>query len=124
MTTVGYGDHVPRTFPGMLVGCLAMLSGIVLISLPVAIVGSKFQLAYEQKEEQETAERLLAFEEEQRENGGPDGKAVSADGDVARAVSSGTLQPQKPRRRGGMAGALAARAGQNVQGPEEVQAPL
>jgi hypothetical protein len=51
MTTVGYGDHVPRTFAGRLVGCLAMISGIVLISLPVAIVGSRFQLAYESLEE-------------------------------------------------------------------------
>lgn len=52
MTTVGYGDVGPRTFLGRLVGCLAMLSGIVLISLPVAIVGSKFQMAYESLEEE------------------------------------------------------------------------
>ena len=45
MTTVGYGDRAPGTPLGMAVACLAMLSGIVLISLPVAIVGTKFQRA-------------------------------------------------------------------------------
>mmetsp|Transcript_58552 Transcript_58552/g.171308 ORF Transcript_58552/g.171308 Transcript_58552/m.171308 type:complete len:583 (+) Transcript_58552:1-1749(+) len=50
MTTVGYGDMVPRTAPGRLVAGLAMISGIILISLPVAIVGAKFQKAYEEFE--------------------------------------------------------------------------
>jgi len=50
MTTVGYGDKVPRTLAGRVVGCLAMVAGIVLISLPVAVVGSKFQEAYEELE--------------------------------------------------------------------------
>jgi len=47
MTTVGYGDMVPRTGLGRVVAGFAMLSGIVLISLPVAVVGSKFQQSYE-----------------------------------------------------------------------------
>lgn len=47
MTTVGYGDKAPRTGFGRTIGCLAMISGIVLISLPVAIVGTKFQQGYE-----------------------------------------------------------------------------
>lgn len=47
MTTVGYGDKVPATKLGQFVGGLTVLSGIVLISLPVAIVGSRFQTAYE-----------------------------------------------------------------------------
>merc|ERR1712232_461178 len=61
-TTVGYGDRVPETPLGRAVACLAMLSGIVLISLPVAIVGTKFQRAYHDYVEHE---RLL--EEEARE---------------------------------------------------------
>lgn len=47
MTTVGYGDKVPATKLGQFIGALTILSGIVLISLPVAIVGSRFQSAYE-----------------------------------------------------------------------------
>jgi len=50
MTTVGYGDRAPSTGLGECVACLAMLSGIVLISLPVAIVGTNFQQAYEDRE--------------------------------------------------------------------------
>lgn len=55
MCTVGYGDKVPRTIPGRLVGCMAMITGIVLISLPVAIVGGKFQQAYEEMEDFQTS---------------------------------------------------------------------
>ncbi|CAJ1357816.1 unnamed protein product [Effrenium voratum] len=50
MTTVGYGDKVPATKLGQFVGGMTILSGIVLISLPVAIVGSRFQRAYEEAE--------------------------------------------------------------------------
>eukprot|EP00441_Pelagodinium_beii_P027833 CAMPEP_0197654170 /NCGR_PEP_ID=MMETSP1338-20131121/38690_1 /TAXON_ID=43686 ORGANISM="Pelagodinium beii, Strain RCC1491" /NCGR_SAMPLE_ID=MMETSP1338 /ASSEMBLY_ACC=CAM_ASM_000754 /LENGTH=551 /DNA_ID=CAMNT_0043229569 /DNA_START=79 /DNA_END=1731 /DNA_ORIENTATION=+ len=50
MTTVGYGDKAPKTKISQLIGAVTMLSGIVLISLPVAIVGSKFQTAYEEEE--------------------------------------------------------------------------
>lgn len=57
MTTVGYGDRVPRTVPGRIVAMLTMLSGILLISLPVAIVGSKFQHAYEEYLDQRESER-------------------------------------------------------------------
>ena len=47
MTTVGYGDKVPATKLGQLVGGFTILAGIVLISLPVAIVGSRFETAFE-----------------------------------------------------------------------------
>eukprot|EP00746_Dinoflagellata_sp_MGD_P163972 gnl/MRDRNA2_/MRDRNA2_92335_c0_seq1.p1 gnl/MRDRNA2_/MRDRNA2_92335_c0~~gnl/MRDRNA2_/MRDRNA2_92335_c0_seq1.p1 ORF type:complete len:502 (-),score=103.72 gnl/MRDRNA2_/MRDRNA2_92335_c0_seq1:60-1565(-) len=56
MTTVGYGDQVPRTGLGRAVGCFAMICGILLISLPVAIVGSKFQEVYEDMEGSKAAE--------------------------------------------------------------------
>uniref|UniRef100_A0A7S1EY59 Ion transport domain-containing protein n=1 Tax=Noctiluca scintillans TaxID=2966 RepID=A0A7S1EY59_NOCSC len=60
MTTVGYGDRVPRTVPGRIVAMLTMLSGILLISLPVAIVGSKFQHAYEEYLDQRECERMAS----------------------------------------------------------------
>mmetsp|Transcript_30543 Transcript_30543/g.79080 ORF Transcript_30543/g.79080 Transcript_30543/m.79080 type:complete len:291 (+) Transcript_30543:196-1068(+) len=46
MITVGYGDKYPKTALGKAVGSLSMFTGIVLIALPVAIVGSKFQEVY------------------------------------------------------------------------------
>lgn len=64
MTTVGYGDKVPKTVLGRAVGFVAMIAGIVLISLHVAIVGSKFLQAYEVMEESELAEHALNDEEE------------------------------------------------------------
>jgi len=50
MTTVGFGDSYPRTELGRLVATATMLSGILLIALPVAIIGRKFQEVYELKE--------------------------------------------------------------------------
>jgi len=61
MTTVGYGDLVPRTMIGRALSVVAMLCGILLISLPVAIVGSKFQEVYEEYEDSEN-ERKQALQ--------------------------------------------------------------
>eukprot|EP00928_Gymnodinium_smaydae_P008772 TRINITY_DN13223_c1_g1_i5.p1 TRINITY_DN13223_c1_g1~~TRINITY_DN13223_c1_g1_i5.p1 ORF type:complete len:545 (+),score=81.75 TRINITY_DN13223_c1_g1_i5:73-1707(+) len=62
-TTTGYGDSTPSTPLGMLVAGMAMLTGIVLISLPVAIVGTKFQQAYEDYEVERDVRVLRAAEE-------------------------------------------------------------
>jgi voltage-gated potassium channel len=42
VTTVGYGDVVPKTIPGRILGGLTMITGILMIALPVAIIGSSF----------------------------------------------------------------------------------
>ena len=52
MTTVGFEDEYPRTTQGYIRGGGAcMLCKILLTSLPVAIVGSKFQKDYEEHAE-------------------------------------------------------------------------
>eukprot|EP00746_Dinoflagellata_sp_MGD_P166082 gnl/MRDRNA2_/MRDRNA2_95758_c0_seq1.p1 gnl/MRDRNA2_/MRDRNA2_95758_c0~~gnl/MRDRNA2_/MRDRNA2_95758_c0_seq1.p1 ORF type:complete len:512 (-),score=90.13 gnl/MRDRNA2_/MRDRNA2_95758_c0_seq1:28-1563(-) len=48
MTTVGFGEISPKTTQGKIVGIVTMLSGILLIALPVAIVGRKFQEVYDE----------------------------------------------------------------------------
>jgi hypothetical protein len=53
MTSVGYGEVVPKTGLGKIVGVVASLVGMVLIALPVAIVGQKFQDVYEQNDVEE-----------------------------------------------------------------------
>jgi voltage-gated potassium channel len=42
VTTVGYGDVTPKTLPGRIIGGLTMVTGILMIALPVAIIGSSF----------------------------------------------------------------------------------
>jgi len=64
MTTVGYGDVIPLTLQGRLMAVLTFLSGIVLLSLPVAVLGSKIQGAFIRIERNER----MAKKEELRSN--------------------------------------------------------
>jgi hypothetical protein len=50
MTTVGYGDMYPVTFPGQCIGVLTMFCGILLLALPVIVVGGNFQEVYNEAE--------------------------------------------------------------------------
>ncbi|XP_069107562.1 uncharacterized protein [Argopecten irradians] len=47
MTTVGYGDMVPKTALGKLIGCICALSGVVLFSLIIPVFVTTFLTAYE-----------------------------------------------------------------------------
>jgi len=60
MTSVGYGEVYPKTFLGKILGVAAMLVGMVLIALPVAIVGQKFQDVYESNDLEEAKIRASA----------------------------------------------------------------
>jgi len=53
MTTVGFGDIYPRTLLGKVVSIFSMGSGILIIALPVAIVGRKFQEVYDKVSSEE-----------------------------------------------------------------------
>lgn len=48
--TVGYGDQTPKTDIGRLIGILCMILGSCFLAMPLAIVGNKFQAAYEQEQ--------------------------------------------------------------------------
>mmetsp|Transcript_32981 Transcript_32981/g.77064 ORF Transcript_32981/g.77064 Transcript_32981/m.77064 type:complete len:525 (-) Transcript_32981:218-1792(-) len=50
MTTVGYGDVVPHNPLGQLLATVTMLSGILILALPITVIGSNFNIEYEKKE--------------------------------------------------------------------------
>ncbi|CAE7225533.1 Kcnb2, partial [Symbiodinium sp. CCMP2456] len=51
-TTVGYGDVVPETFLGKLIGASSMLVGIFVLALPISVISTTFgEVWHEWKEE-------------------------------------------------------------------------
>jgi len=47
VTTTGYGDMVPTTVMGKLLGSAIMLAGLVILALPITLISSNFAEAYE-----------------------------------------------------------------------------
>ena len=45
-----YGDMVPKTIPGKLVGSVCSLSGVLVIALPVPVIVSNFSRIYLQNQ--------------------------------------------------------------------------
>ncbi|XP_019400211.1 PREDICTED: potassium voltage-gated channel subfamily G member 2 [Crocodylus porosus] len=66
MTTVGYGDMVPRSIPGQVVALSSILSGILLMAFPVTSIFHTFSRSYtELKEQQQRAASRLSYQQEE-----------------------------------------------------------
>lgn len=59
MTTVGYGDLYPETAMGKVTGVIAILIGIVVLSLPITVIGNTFSEEFEEQNRIAKRERRL-----------------------------------------------------------------
>ena len=48
VTTLGYGDVVPVTKVGKIIGAMCAICGVIIIALPVSVIGSNFSYFYMQ----------------------------------------------------------------------------
>lgn len=75
MTTVGYGDIIPRSTSGRVIGMLTMTTGVFILAIPISIFSANFKRHYENlqrfqkeltaREKNEAFRKRLAAEPEQ-----------------------------------------------------------
>ncbi|MGI9391944.1 MAG: potassium channel family protein, partial [Parvibaculales bacterium] len=57
LTTVGYGDVVPVTVAGKILGGLTSIIGIMMVALPTAIISSSFMHEFQHFRQKKQAEQ-------------------------------------------------------------------
>ncbi|CAE6909195.1 Shal [Symbiodinium natans] len=73
ISTVGYGDMVPETAAGKVIGGASMLGGILITSIAVAVITTTFTENYQQKCHRMEAKKLNRFRQLDESAPGPNG---------------------------------------------------
>lgn len=66
LTTVGYGDHVPKSAAGQVIGSMCAICGIIVLAMPVAMIVANFNDYYQKNKDREKFNELQAFEQKRR----------------------------------------------------------
>ncbi|XP_019214880.1 potassium voltage-gated channel subfamily D member 3 isoform X4 [Oreochromis niloticus] len=66
MTTLGYGDMVPKTIAGKIFGSICSLSGVLVIALPVPVIVSNFSRIYHQNQRADKRRAQKGTEEDEQ----------------------------------------------------------
>lgn len=74
MSTVGYGDLVPKTGAGKVLGSVVVFLSMIFLALPMTIIVSKFSSCYDDLKYQEEDERYESSDEEDPEEEGSPGE--------------------------------------------------
>ena len=77
MSTVGYGDLVPQTGAGKVLGSAVVFLSMIFLALPMTIIVSKFSSCYDDLKYQED-DRYISSDEEDEGEEGDEGGEVKA----------------------------------------------
>lgn len=72
MSTVGYGDIVPKTGAGKVLGSVVVFLSMIFLALPMTIIVSKFSSCYDDLKYQDEDDRYYESSDEDEDDGPAD----------------------------------------------------